>query len=124
MVVIEKQNMYVLIVKNEKKPELKRIPNRLETLRKIIGNEYIDVIKYKDVLIVFDEEGYKKLLPINRTIDGLNIRGNIVITGNDEKNQDFKDLTKEKIEEILTNKTNIVEMDEWLGGIDGERQEK
>ena len=31
---------------------------------------------------------------------------------------------KEKIEEILTNKTNIVEMDEWLGGIDGERQEK
>ena len=31
---------------------------------------------------------------------------------------------KEKIEEILTNKTNVVEMDEWLGGIDGERQEK
>ena len=91
--------MYVLIVKNEKKPELKRIPNRLETLRKIIGNEYIDVIKYKDVLIVFDEEGYKKLLPINRTIDGLNIRGTFIITGNDEKNQDFKDLTKEQIEE-------------------------
>ena len=59
----------------EKNPELKRIPNRLETLRKIIGNEYIDVIKYKDVLIVFDEEAYKKLLPINRTLDGLNIRG-------------------------------------------------
>ena len=97
MVVIEKQNMYVLIVKNEKNPELKRIPNRLETLRKIVGNEYIDVIKYKDVLIVFDEEGYKKLLPINRTIDGLNIRGTFIITGNE--NQDFKDLTKEQIEE-------------------------
>lgn len=52
MVVIEKQNMYVLIIENEKNPELKRIPNRLETLRKIVGNEYIDVIKYKDVLIV------------------------------------------------------------------------
>ena len=99
MVVIEKQNMYVLIVENEKNPELKRIPNRLETLRKIVENEYIDVIKYKDVLIVFDEEGYKKLLPINRTIDGLNIRGTFIITGNDEKNQDFKDLTKEQIEE-------------------------
>ena len=43
MVVIEKQNMYVLIIENEKNPELKRIPNRLETLRKIVGNEYIDV---------------------------------------------------------------------------------
>ena len=39
--------------------------------------------------------------------------------------KDNEDLeNKEKIEEILTNKTNIVEMDEWLGGIDGERQEK
>ena len=59
--------MYVLIIENEKNPELKRIPNRLETLRKIVGNEYIDVIKYKDVLINMnntlskrgpDEEGY------------------------------------------------------------------
>ena len=99
MVVIEKQNMYVLIIENEKNPELKRIPNRLETLRKIVGNEYIDVIKYKDVLIVFDEEAYKKLLPINRTLDGLNIRGTFIVTGNDKKNQDLKDLTKEQIEE-------------------------
>ena len=99
VVVIEKQNMYVLIIENEKNPELKRIPNRLETLRKIVGNEYIDVIKYKDVLIVFDEEAYKKLLPINRTLDGLNIRGTFIVTGNDKKNQDFKDLTKEQIEE-------------------------
>ena len=97
MVVIEKQNMYVLIIENEKNPELKRIPNRLETLRKIVGNEYIDVIKYKDVLIVYDEDAFRKLLPINRSIDGLNIRGNFIITGNDVKNQDFKDLTEEQI---------------------------
>ena len=97
MVVIEKQNMLVLIVENNKKPELKRIPNRLNTLRRIVGNENIEVIKYKDVLIVYNEDAFKKLLPVNRTIDGLNIRGNFVITGNDEKHQDFKDLTEEQI---------------------------
>ena len=97
MVFIEKQNMLVLIVENNKNPELKRIPNRLNTLRRIVGNENIEVIKYKDVLIVYDEEAFKKLLPINRTIDGLNIRGSFIITGNDEKYQDFKDLTKEQI---------------------------
>ncbi len=97
MVIIEKQNMLVLIVENAKNPELKRIPNRLNTLRRIIGNQNIEVIKYKDVLIVYDEEAFKKLLPINRTIDGLNIRGNFIITGNDEKHQDFKDLTEEQI---------------------------
>ena len=97
MVIIEKQNMLVLIVENGKNPELKRIPNRLNTLRRIVGNENIEVIKYKDVLIVYNEDAFKKLLPVNRTIDGLNIRGNFVITGNDEKHQDFKDLTEEQI---------------------------
>lgn len=97
MVIIEKQNMLVLIVENSKDPELKRIPNRLNTLRRIVGNENIEVIKYKDVLIVYDEDAFKKLLPVNRTIDGLNIRENFVITGNDEKHQDFKDLTEEQI---------------------------
>ena len=97
MVIIEKQNMLVLIVENSKDPELKSIPNRLNTLRRIVGNENIEVIKYKDVLIVYDEDAFKKLLPVNRTIDGLNIRGNFVITGNDEKHQDFKDLTEEQI---------------------------
>lgn len=97
MVIIEKQNMLVLIVENSKDPELKRIPNRLNTLRRIVGNENIEVIKYRDVLIVYDEDAFKKLLPVNRTIDGLNIRGNFVITGNDEKHQDFKDLTEEQI---------------------------
>ena len=29
---------------------------------------------------------------------------------------------KEKIEEILTNKTNIIEIDNWLGGMDEARQ--
>lgn len=90
--------MMVLIINENKNPELKRIPNRLETLRKIVGNEKIEVVKYKDVLLVFDEEAYKKLLPINRVVDGLNIRGTFIITGNDKKNQDFKDLTNVQIE--------------------------
>ena len=54
VVIIEKQNMLVLIVENSKDPELKRIPNRLNTLRRIVGNENIEVIKYKDVLIVYN----------------------------------------------------------------------
>ena len=97
MVIIDKQNMLVLIVENNKNPELKRIPNRLNTLRRIVGNTHIEVIKYKDVLIIYDEDALKKLLPINRTLDGFNIRGNFVITGNDEKHQDFKDLNEEQI---------------------------
>ena len=81
---MEKQNMKVLIIEDNKNPIIKVIPNRLDTLRKIVGNNHIEVVKYKDILLVFDEDAYKKLLPVNREIDGLNIRGIFVITGNDK----------------------------------------
>ena len=97
MIFIDKQNMLVLIVPENKNPEVKIIPNRLNTLRRIIGNENIEVIKYKDVLIVYDAEAFKKLVPINRILDGINIRGKFIITGNDTIHQDFKDLTEEQI---------------------------
>ncbi len=98
MVFIEKQNMLVLIVEENKNPVLKRIPNRLYTLREIIQNEFIEVVNYKDVLLVYDQEAFKKLLPVNRKVDKYNIRGTFIITGNDERYKDFKDLTPEQIE--------------------------
>lgn len=90
--------MKVLIIEENKDPVIKRIPNRLETLRKIVGNNNIEVVKYNDILLVFDNDAYKKLLPVNRQIEGLNIRGTFIVAGNDNKKQDFKDLTEEQIE--------------------------
>lgn len=90
--------MLVLIVEENKNPVLKRIPNRLYTLREIIQNEFIEVVNYKDVLLVYDQEAFKKLLPVNRKVDKYNIRGTFIITGNDERYKDFKDLTPEQIE--------------------------
>jgi len=98
VVFIEKQNMLVLIVEENKNPVLKRIPNRLYTLREIIQNEFIEVVNYKDVLLVYDQEAFKKLLPVNRKVEKYNIRGTFIITGNDERYKDFKDLTPEQIE--------------------------
>ena len=100
--------MLVLIVEENKNPVLKRIPNRLYTLREIIQNEFIEVVNYKDVLLVYDQEAFKKLLPVNRKVDKYNIRGTFIITGNDERYKDFKDLTKEQIEEY-TKEFKIVE---------------
>ena len=52
--------MKVLIIEENKDPVIKRIPNRLETLRKIVGNNNIEVVKYNDILLVFDNDAYKK----------------------------------------------------------------
>ena len=92
--------MEVLIIEQDKEPYIKKIWNDLETLRKVIGNEHIEVLEYdKDTLFIFDADALLNNLPINRYIDGLAIRGTLIIAGNNQKELDFTSLTEEQIEE-------------------------
>nr|DAU25965.1 MAG TPA: protein of unknown function (DUF3846) [Bacteriophage sp.] len=51
-------------------------------------------------LLIFDSEAKEKNLPVNRKIENTyKIRGTFLITGNDELEQDFKDLSEEQIKE-------------------------
>ena len=82
--------MEVLIIEQDKEPYTEKIWNDLETLRKKIGNDNIEVIEYdKDTLFIFDADALSNNLPINRYIDGLAIRGTLVIAGNNQKELDF-----------------------------------
>ena len=53
-------------------------------------------IKYSGA---FDADALSNNLPINRYIDGLAIRGTLVIAGNNLKELDFTSLKEEQIEE-------------------------
>ena len=90
--------MIVLIIEENNNPIVKRIPNRLDTMRKIVGNNNIEVLKYNDVLVIFDADSYKKGKMINRFLDDIKIRGTFIIAGDDEFSKDFKDLTEEQID--------------------------
>lgn len=54
--------------------------------------------EYEKALLVYDDDSLKKMLPINRYIDGKAIRGAFVLAGNNEKELDWKELTPEQIE--------------------------
>lgn len=92
--------MKILIIEQDKEPYTDKIWNDLESLRKIIGNNNIDVIEYdKDTLFIYNADALSDNLPINRYIDGLAIRGTLIIAGNNQKELDFMSLTEEQIEE-------------------------
>ena len=101
MVVIEKLTIRLLVVENDKEPYEKTVRNRLEKFREIIGNENIEVVLYeKDTLLIYDAEAMEKDLKVNRIIDNdYKIRGTFILAGNNETEQDFKDITDEQIEE-------------------------
>ena len=99
--VIEKLTIRLLVVENDKEPYEKTVRNRLEKFREIIGSENIEVVLYeKDTLLIYDAEAIEKDLKVNRIIDNdYKIRGTFILAGNNEKEQDFKDITDEQIEE-------------------------
>lgn len=97
MVVIEKLRIEVLVIEKDIEPYVVRIWNNLDELRKIIGNESIEVKEYEKALLVYDDDSLKKMLPINRYIDDKAIRGVFIIAGNNEKELDWKELTTEQI---------------------------
>lgn len=97
--VIEKLTIRLLVVEEYKEPYEKTVRNRLEKFREIIGNENIEVVLYeRDILLIYDAEAMKKELKVNRIIDNdYKIRGTFILAGNNEREQDFKDITDEQI---------------------------
>lgn len=102
--VIEKLKIRLLVVEKDKEPYEVIIRNRLEHFRKLVGGENLEVVLLdKDSLLIFDADAGEKNLQVNRMIENLyKIRGTFVITGNNEKEQDFDDLSEEQIKEYKT----------------------
>ena len=97
--VIEKLNIRLLIVESDKEPYEKTVRNRLDNFRQIIGNDNLEVIVLdEDTLLIFDADAFVNNLRVNRILsNSYKIRGTFILTGNNEKEQDFKDISDEQI---------------------------
>lgn len=115
---------------------IKPIPQNLEIMRKLERIEPYQIIKliYKNIEILLsnwkkadymtEDRNYIIWMPF---IDTEKLQGLNTFYKNNQKTSRKIDIitlkdNKEKINEILTNKANIIEIDNWLGGIDEERQ--
>ena len=97
--------MKILYFEQGKAPEVRNIKRDLAVEQKLVGG-YIEVYPVNDeILIICDEEGWCKGLPINRVVvdrQGIihqAIRGNFFVCA--EGGEDFKSLTEEQTSQIL-----------------------
>ena len=118
--VIEKLNIRLLIVESDKEPYEKTVRNRLDNFRQIIGNDNLEVIVLdEDTLLIFDADAFVNNLRVNRILsNSYTIRGTFILTGNNEKEQDFKDISDEQIKKyknlfmLSKENTHIQDMEE------------
>ena len=98
-----KKEKYLKILYKEvgELPKVMIIENTLEAKQELV-NGLIEVIPYKDALIICNEEGKMLNMNANLIFDYDYIGGNCFAVGDDYKNGDFKSLTDEQIEQLLS----------------------
>lgn len=90
----------ILLKKVGQAPSIEVIKNTLEEKQRIVDG-LIEVVPYKDVLIICNEEGKILNQKPNILFDYDYIAGDCFFVGDDYENGDFKSLNKEQITDIL-----------------------
>ncbi len=80
-------------------PRVMKIENTLEAKQELVGG-LIEVVPYKDALLICNEEGKNLNMDANLIFDYDYIAGDCFAVGDDYKNGDFKSLTDEQIQEF------------------------
>lgn len=92
-----------------------KIENELEEIAKLMKTPFFDTRMYKGMILVYDPKGILKY-PVSYKLDGLNLRGPFLFTGNNTLEQDFKSLNIEEIRYLQ--KTLSQEKQEQIEGLE------
>ncbi len=96
------KDLYIEVLKKEpnKKPEIIRIRNEVPRIQKILGGKF-EILEYtKDIFIMYNVESKKDELKSNITINGKEIKGDIIFIGNNIKEGDFRKLKENEMKQI------------------------
>ena len=88
--------MTIIVKKEHKRPYIITIPRGIAGVKKIIGNDF-EVAEYKDVLVMYDKNQDNPNIKKATIFKELELKGTIVITGNDTINGDMRSLSKKEI---------------------------
>lgn len=102
---MSKEYMVGILKLPNKKPKIIKIAKRLKNISNLIGGE-IEEMYYKDVLIIFDREQKSTKLDVNKIFNDLELKGNILIVGNNQKEGDMISLRKRQLVEYMSKINN------------------
>lgn len=86
----------VLYKKVGQTPQIKIIKD-IENFKRSVVLEKLDIIPYKQVFIVCNNQDYKMQMPINVFFSLNNIAGDLIVVDIDKNNREFKSLTQDQL---------------------------
>lgn len=86
----------VLYKKVGQAPQIKIIKD-IENFKKAIILDRLDIIPYKQVFIICNNQEYKRQMPINVFFSLNNIVGDLLVVDIDKNNREFKSLTQDQL---------------------------
>lgn len=100
----------VLYKSPRKKPKRILIENTLEDMQKLV-NGYIQIVRYKDALLVCNEERKMRNLEPNVMFKNDIICGSFFLVGDDYKNADFISLSEKQIKKYKKELSADIQID-------------
>lgn len=93
---MSKEYMIIILKSPKQKAHTLKIPKRLKDMSNLVGG-IIEVKRYEDVLIVYNQNQKDINLNENKLFDDLKLKGNILIVGNNEIDGDIMSLRKKQV---------------------------
>ena len=93
---MSKNYMIIIVKAPNQKAYIVKIPKKLKDMSMLVGGT-IEMKQHEDVLLIYNENQKDSNLKENKTFDNLNIKGTILIVGNDEIVGDVISLRKKQI---------------------------
>ena len=99
----------VLYKKSGQAPEVRIIDNIFK-LKKAIIKRNLDIIPYKNLYIICNNENLRKYMPSNIVLTFKNIKGDLILVDIDKNKREFKSLSQEDIiwysQDLITKSPN------------------
>lgn len=106
--------MRIMYCSPEQEPKILKIEKELEKISELMQTPFFETTMYKGMILVYNPKGILKYSKIQK-LDGLNLRGPFIFTGNDTSELDFKSLNIEQIRYLqkhLTQEKEIEKIEE------------
>lgn len=98
---MSKEYMIIISKSPNQKPHITKIPKNLKYMKNLVGGN-IEVKRYDDVLIMYNQNQQDINLKENRVFDDLKLKGNVLITGNNEIDGDIISLRKKQLVKYIS----------------------
>lgn len=98
---MSKDYMVIIVKPPDNNLKIIKIPKRLRDMEKLV-NGTIEEKRYEKILLIYNENQNDNSLKVNKVFEDVELKGTVLLVGNDEKTGDVRSLRKQELAKYIS----------------------